>query len=74
MSRWRGSTRPTAVWPQTTLAVVAVGLILPDTPLAKLLGFHPVPPLFWLGMGSLVALYGLSAELLKRSFYRGSAA
>ena len=68
------ASKPHRLLAAATAAVVAITLILPYTPLAKLLGFHPVPPLILLVMASLVALYVLSAELLKRRFYRGSAA
>ena len=53
-----------------TLAIVAVTLVLPFTPLGKLFGFVPLPGTFLALMGGIVALYILSAEFLKRAFYR----
>lgn len=53
-----------------TLAIVAVTLVLPFTPLGKLFGFVPLPGTFLALMGGIVALYILSAEILKRAFYR----
>ena len=53
-----------------TLAIVAVTLVLPFTPLGKLFGFVPLPGTFLVLMGGIVALYILSAEILKRVFYR----
>jgi len=45
-------------------------LALPYTPLANLLGFTPLPPLYLLIIFGIVALYFLSAEFTKRWFYR----
>ena len=48
----------------------AVTLILPYTPLAGSLGFSPLPPLFFVLIGILIALYILLAEVAKKIFYR----
>lgn len=53
-----------------TIAVAATTLILPYSPLASLLGFSPIPPLFLLMLGLILALYVTSAELLKRFFFK----
>ena len=53
-----------------TLAIVAVTLALPLTPLAGLLGFVPLPGYLLLLVAGIVALYVVTAELAKRLFYR----
>jgi Mg2+-importing ATPase len=53
-----------------TLAIVGVTLALPFTPLGRLFGFVPLPGSFLALMGGIVAFYILSAEFLKRAFYR----
>ncbi len=53
-----------------TLLVAVVALALPYTPLAGLLGFAPLPPLYLLLIFCIVAAYFLSAELVKRWFYK----
>lgn len=54
-----------------SIAVSAAVLALPYIPLARPLGFEPVPPLLLLIIAGILALYVLSAELVKRGF-RGS--
>jgi len=44
-------------------------LWLPYSPLAPLLGFKPLPPLYLGALAAILLLYMLSAELLKRLFY-----
>lgn len=53
-----------------TLAIVAVTLALPFTPLGRLFHFEPLPILFFLLIGVIVLLYVTSAEITKRIFYR----
>ncbi len=53
-----------------TVLVMVFTLALPYTPLANLLGFTPLPPLYLLIIFGIVALYFLSAEFTKRWFYR----
>lgn len=55
-----------------SISVASVVLILPDLPFASLLGFTLVPFIFYLAMISIVGLYILSAELMKKWFYRDS--
>jgi Mg2+-importing ATPase len=52
------------------LAVVAVGTILPFTPLAHLLGFRPLPAQFFLALAGIVICYLALMELGKYWFYR----
>ena len=54
---------------RTTLAIVAVTLTIPFTPLAELLGFQPLPLSFVLMLMAIVALYVIAAEGMKRVFY-----
>jgi Mg2+-importing ATPase len=53
-----------------TVCAVAFTLVLPYTPLARLLGFAPLPLRFMLMMGLIVALYLVTVEVTKRIFYR----
>ena len=55
---------------RATLAIVAVTLIIPLTPLAGLLGFQPLPLGFVLVLMAIVALYVIAAEGVKRVFYQ----
>lgn len=52
------------------LAVVAIGTALPFSPLAHVLGFQPLPGLFFLALTRLVITYLALIELGKRLFYR----
>ena len=53
-----------------TVLVVIGALMLPWTPLGSLFGFVPLPPLFLAILGGILAAYVLSAEAVKRWFYR----
>jgi P-type Mg2+ transporter len=53
-----------------TLLIAGVTLILPYTPLAKLLGFAPLPLEFLLLLGGILLLYIGAAEVAKKFFYR----
>ncbi len=53
-----------------TLAVIAATVALPFTPLGALFGFGPLPPLFFAVLLGIVGAYMISAEALKRQFYR----
>jgi len=59
--------RPLAI---TTLAIVAIGILLPYTPLAGPLGFKPLPPLYFLFLAAMTAIYLLLVELVKRRLMR----
>lgn len=62
--------RPATLLVATSLAVVALAVALPYTPLAPLLGFVAPPPLFLAIMLALVPCYLVAVELMKRLFYR----
>jgi Mg2+-importing ATPase len=53
-----------------TTAVVATGTILPFTPIAPALGFAPLRPITLVVIAGIVAAYVLTAEVVKRVFYR----
>jgi Mg2+-importing ATPase len=55
----------------TTLLVISVTLVLPFIPVGrKLFGFTALPISFLILMGVIVALYIISAEVLKKVFYK----
>ncbi len=54
----------------TTLAIVALALLLPYTPLARPFGFVPLPGLFLLALVLIMAFYVAVAEIAKAIFYR----
>lgn len=62
--------RPSRAMLIVTAVVSVVALALPYTPLAGILGFTPLPPSYLAGIGIIVALYVLSAEVAKRWFYQ----
>jgi Mg2+-importing ATPase len=62
--------RPSRPMLGMTLLVIIVTLALPYTPLANLLGFTPLPPLYLLAIFGIVVLYFLTAEFTKRWFYQ----
>jgi Mg2+-importing ATPase len=51
---------------------MVLGLCLPFTPLAPVLGFSGIPARFVGAMALIVLLYILTAEAAKRWFYRES--
>ncbi len=61
---------PSLVMVIVTSLVGLVTLVLPYTPLAGPLEFVPLPPIYLVIVFVIVALYFLSAECLKRMFYR----
>ena len=68
--------RPSGALLAATLAVVAVGVALPFSPLGPLLGFTPLPVVFFLVLIAfflvliaLVVVYLVLIEVAKKSFY-----
>ena len=61
--------RPSKYLLMATLLVVVATLLLPLTPLGKILGLHPLPISFLLLIGVIVIGYIISAEITKRIFY-----
>jgi P-type Mg2+ transporter len=62
--------RPSLALAGTSLACVAVGAILPFTPLGRLFGFSPLPLLFFVALAGMVAVYLVMVETAKFFFYR----
>jgi hypothetical protein len=56
------------------LAALAVGAVLPASPFGAMLGFQPLPGLFFLALVVMVVAYLLLIELGKYWFYRSSRA
>ena len=56
------------------LSVVAVGAVLPATPLAQTLGFSPLPAAFFAALVAMVIGYLVLIEIGKRIFYRTAGA
>jgi Mg2+-importing ATPase len=61
--------RPSVPLLVAALAVVAVGIALPFSPLAAALGFRPLPIGFFLVLTGLVVIYLVLVELAKRWFF-----
>jgi Mg2+-importing ATPase len=53
-----------------TFATVGLTLAFPFTPLGKIFGFTPLPIVFFLLMGFIIAIYILAAETLKKTFFQ----
>jgi len=62
--------RPAKALLAATLLTVVVTVVLPFTPLASIFGFTRLPLSFLLLIAIIVVLYIVSAELVKKIFYR----
>lgn len=62
--------RPSGALMVTTLAIVAVGVTLPATPLARLLGFTVPPAPYFVFVAAATVTYLLLVELVKRRLVR----
>jgi Mg2+-importing ATPase len=69
---WRS--RPSGALTATTLAMVAVGLLLPYTPAAQPLGFTPLPGGYFAFLGAATATYLLLVEVVKHRLFRPASA
>ncbi|MEA5598819.1 magnesium-translocating P-type ATPase [Rivularia sp. UHCC 0363] len=61
--------KPSRALFSTTIAIAAITLLLPYTPLAAPLGFQALPTEFLLVLAAIVGFYILCAENVKRMFY-----
>lgn len=57
--------RPSGALLAASLLVCGVGVWLPDSRLAPLLGMTPLPPAYWWGLGAILAAYAAVTELAK---------
>ncbi|MFZ1062810.1 MAG: magnesium-translocating P-type ATPase [Acidimicrobiales bacterium] len=64
------TSRPSRSMMLVPTGAALVGAVLPFTPLAHLLGFTPLPAIFFLWLFAMVAFYLLLVELAKIEFYR----
>ena len=62
--------RPGVLLRTTVLAIVAVGVVLPYSPLATLIGFRPLPVTFLLALVGVVVVYLVVIEIAKLAYYR----
>jgi Mg2+-importing ATPase len=62
--------RPSMPLTLAALSVAAIGAVLPFTPLAHVLGFQPLPGLFFLALAGMVISYLALIEVGKHWFYR----
>jgi Mg2+-importing ATPase len=53
-----------------TLIVIGAAIIMPYTPLATLFSFEPLSPLFLVALGIILLAYIISAEIVKKIFYK----
>lgn len=53
-----------------TLAVTAVGWLLPMTELGRAVGLTPLPPALYIALAAIVVAYLITTEIAKRWFYR----
>ena len=68
---WRS--RPSAALTASVLGVVVVGAVLPATPVARVLGFVPLPPMYFAFVAVATAGYLVLVEIAKRALVRGGA-
>jgi Mg2+-importing ATPase len=60
--------RPSLALTISTLVVAGLAVYLPFSPLASLLGFVPLPPLYWLVLTAIIVSYLLLTQIMKRWF------
>lgn len=66
--------RPSAGLLAAALGVVALGIILPLSPLAGVLGFDPLPVPFFVALLAMIVIYLVLVELAKQWFFSRAAA
>ena len=64
------ASRPSGVLLAASLAVVAVALLLPFTPLGAVFHFEAPPPVFFASLLVMLLAYLALVEIAKRYFYR----
>jgi Mg2+-importing ATPase len=63
--------RPSHPLTITTLLIVAIGILLPFTPLANPLGFAPLPLAYFAFLAGMTAIYLYLVQLVKRRLMGG---
>jgi Mg2+-importing ATPase len=53
----------------TSLAIALVGIVLPYSPLAGVLGLVPLPPIYWAYLAGMMLLYMLLTQVVKTWFF-----
>ena len=66
------TSRPSRSMMLVPTGAALVGAVLPYTPLAHLLGFTPLPAIFFLWLFAMVGFYLFLVEIAKIEFYRAS--
>lgn len=64
------TSRPSRGLLLSTLLVGLTTMLLPLTPVGALLGFEPLPPVFWVALIGILIAYVGAAEVAKLLFYR----
>lgn len=64
------ASRPNRLLVTTSLAVATAAVFLPLTAVGAYFGFVPLPPVFYLILGGMVAAYLVMVEVVKQRFYR----
>ncbi|MEI7712628.1 MAG: magnesium-translocating P-type ATPase [Rhodospirillales bacterium] len=54
----------------TTIAIVAIGGAIPYTPIGTMLGFVPLPPLYWVCVTAMMLAYAALTHVVKTWFVR----
>ncbi len=65
--------RPSKALAATTLAIVALACVIPWSPIAHVLGFEPLPPLYFAFLAVATVTYMLLVEVMKRILLRSRA-
>jgi Mg2+-importing ATPase len=66
------TSRPSLPLTITTLAIVALGVLLPYAPLAHVLGFEPLPARYFVFLGATTLTYLVLVQLAKRYLLSGA--
>ncbi len=62
--------RPSRPLTITTLSIVAIGFLLPYTPIGGHLGFTPLPALYFLFLAAMIVTYLLLVQVVKQRLMR----
>ncbi len=54
----------------TTIATVVAAIVLPFSPVAEMLGFSPLPPIYFAALFAMVVPYLILVEIMKRKLFR----